>query len=90
MKEYLGNHNLEELDLLNFLGFLNCDTQLRISFDPENLKEQGVSLKQIEELSKQYYNPEHLTLDIRELVYEGPTIVYIDSEWEYTISDNTK
>ncbi len=90
IKEYLGNQNLEELDLLDFLEYLNCDTQLRISFDTENLKEQGVSLEQIEELAKQYYNPEHLTLDIRELVYTDeincPTIWYMDSEHEYSIS----
>ncbi len=90
IKEYLGNQNLEELDLLNFLEYLNCDAKLVISFDKDNLKEQGVSLEQIEMLSKQYYNPEHITLDIRELVYpyeiNCPTIWYMDSEIEYSIS----
>ncbi|MFV0499169.1 MAG: hypothetical protein ACK5NF_03945, partial [Bacilli bacterium] len=89
IKEYLGDQNLEELDMLEYLDFLNCNTELRISFDPENLKEEGVSLEQVEELSKEYYNPDHISLDIRQLSYSDessiPIITYMDSETEYSI-----
>lgn len=90
IKEYLGNQNLEELDMLSYLEFLNCNTQLRISFDPENLKKEGVTLEQVEELSKEYYNHDHLSLDIRQIDFQsyGSNYVwYMDSENEYSISN---
>lgn len=63
-EKYLVSKNLEELNIVDYIEFLNCNIELKIRFNLENLNEQGVELNEIIELSKKYYNPEHLALYI--------------------------
>lgn len=64
ISEYLGTKNLEELDMLDYIDFLNCNTDLKIRIEEDSLQDSGLSLEEIISLSKEYYNPKHLTLDV--------------------------